>query len=204
MLRRFFNNKDSSTMQISKDAYSSGQIESKLWLCREVEKQIHRKEEQTIWIFGGWVGLLSFLLFSRENLNIKNIRSFDLDSTCEQKANLINENWYWTNQKFKAITADCNNLDYKDFSFADSNAPSLIINTSVEHFSGKRWYFNIPSGKIVAIQSCNLEHPEHVFCAKSEDDLKKQFQFTDLLYSGKLDFNYPTSSFSRYMLIGRK
>ena len=204
MLKKFFENRDSSIIRISKDPFSSGQIESKLWLCRELEKRLNQKEEQTIWILGGWVGLLSFLLFSRENLNIKNIRSFDLDPSCEQTANLINENWHWRNQQFKAKTMDCNNLDYENSSSADSDEPSVIINTAVEHFYSKKWFFNIPSGKMVAIQSCNLKHPDHVFCAQSEDDLKKQFPFTELLYSSTIDFNYPTSSFSRYMLIGKK
>ena len=202
MFRRFFKNRGSSIIRISKDAYSSGQIESKLWLCREMEKRLNQKEEQTIWILGGWVGLLPFLLLSRENLNIKIIRSFDLDPAYEQTAHLINENWNWRNQQFQAETVDCNNLDYKNVS--DSIKPGVIINTSVEHFHSKKWFFNIPSGKMVAIQSCNLKHPNHICCAQSVDDLKKQFPFTELLYSGTLDFNYPTNSFSRYMLIGRK
>ena len=193
-----------STIIVCKDAYSSGQIESKLWLCRELEKQLHKSEAQTIWVLGGWLGLLSFLLLSREHLKIKNIRSFDQDPLCERTADLINENWIWKRQIFKAKTMDCNRIDYNNLSFADSEEPSLIINTSVEHFRSKKWYFNIPSGKLLALQSCNLKHKDHVFCVHSEEEFKEQFQLTNLYYSGTLDFNYPTTSFSRYMLIGRK
>lgn len=193
-----------SVIKINKDAYSSGQIESKLWLCRKIETQIQNKEPQTIWVLGGWVGLLSFLLLSRERLNIKFIRSFDVFPEYEKQADLINENWHWQNQKFKAKTIDCNNLDYTDLSFAGSEEPDLIINTSVEHFHNKKWFSHIPFGKILALQSCNLEHKEHVYCAYSEEEFKGQFPLSDLYYSGTLDFNYTANSFSRYMLIGRK
>ena len=196
--------KNNSTIKIHKDAYSSGQIESKLWLCRKLEEQLGNKEEQTIWLLGGWIGLLPFLLLSRERLNIKAIRSFDLDPLCEKNADLINENWVWKNPKFKAKTIDCNQLDYTALSFANTDKPNLIINTSVEHFKGKKWYSNIPSGKMIALQSCNLRHKDHIFCIHSEEEFKKQFPFTELYYSGTLKFDYPITSFSRYMLIGRK
>ena len=193
-----------SMIKIKRDAYSSGQIESKLWLCRQIEIQLQKKEPQTIWVLGGWVGLLSFLLFSRERLNIKAIRSFDIDPECEKQADFINENWHWRNQKFKAKTKDCNDIDYTDISFAGSEEPDLIINTAVEHFHDKKWYSSIPSGKMLALQSCNLKHKEHVCLAHSEEEFKKQFPLTELYYSGTLNFKYPENSFSRYMLIGKK
>lgn len=191
-------------IKIKQDVYSSGQVESKLWLCREIEKILHKQKAQTIWVFGGWLGLLSFLLLSRENLDIKSIRSFDLDSSSEKLADIINENWKWKAHKFKAKTMDCNEIDYKDISFAESDEPNLIINTSVEHFNSKKWYDNIPSGKIVALQSCDLKHEEHIACVHSEEELKKMFSFKKLLYSGTLKFDYGTHSFSRYMLIVQK
>ena len=193
-----------SSLTIHKDAYSSGQISSKLWLCRELEKQLNGSEPQTIWVLGGWLGLLSFLLLSRERINIKNIYSFDLDSKHERQADLINENWIWMNQKFKAKTMDCSYLDYNKPSSVGSEEPDLIINTSVEHFAGKKWFSNIPFGKMLALQSCNMEHEEHISLAHSETEFKKQFPLSKIYYSGTLEFNYPSFSFARYMLIGVK
>lgn len=195
---------DNGIIQLHKDIYSSGQIESKLWLCRTIEQLLYDKGAQTVWILGGWVGILSFLLLSRERLNVKSICSFDLDPTVEKKACLINENWVWKEKKFKAKTIDCNNLSYTDLHFPESDKPSLIINTSVEHFNSKKWYLNIPSGKIIALQSCNLQHKEHIFCVHSEEEFKTQFNYTKLHYSGTLNFDYKTHSFSRYMLIVEK
>lgn len=155
-------------------------------------------------MLGGWIGLLSFLLLSRERLCIKNIYSFDLDSKCAKQADLVNENWHWMNQKFKAKTKDCNSLDYNNPSSVGSEEPDLIINTSVEHFSSKKWFSNIPLGKTLALQSCNMEHEEHISCVHSETEFKEKFPLTEIYYSGTLDFNYPTNSFTRYMLIGVK
>ncbi len=197
-------NTDDQIIKISRDVYSSGQVESKLWLCRQVEKLLYSQKAQTIWVLGGWVGLLSFLLLSRERLEIKSIRSFDTDFLLEKLADIINGNWVWKDWQFKAKTADCNNLNYKDKSFSDSDEPDLIINTSVEHFKSDEWYKNIPYGKTVVLQSCDLKHKDHINCVHSEEELKKQFEFTKLHYSGKLTFDYKTHSFSRYMLIVEK
>ena len=217
---------NNNTITISKDAYSSGQVESKLWLCRQIEKLICDQEAQTIWILGGWVGLLSFLLLSRERLKIKSIRSFDSNPICKKQAYIINNNWSWKDWKFKAKTIDCNELNYANKpltdqsgdkakktdsedidsyrSFYDSDKPSLIINTSIEHFKSNKWYLNIPNGTILALQSCDMKHEDHISLVYSEDEFKDQFQFTKLHYSGTLTFDYKTHSFSRYMLIFEK
>ena len=191
-------------IKLSNDVYSSGQIESKLWLCRQVEKLLQDQGPQTVWVLGGWVGVLSFLLLSRERLNIKNIRSFDQDSYCEKIADVINENWVWKKWTFKAKTVDCNKLSYTDLSFSDSNEPSLIINTSVEHFNSNQWYSNIPKGKMVALQSCDMKHKDHTCCVHSEEEFKELFPSTKVYYSGALKFNYATWAFTRYMLIVEK
>ena len=196
--------RDNHSVTVSKNAFSSGQIESKLWLCRELEKQLYNNEAQIIWVLGGWTGLLSFLLLSRENLKIKAIRSFDQDPRCEGIADIINENWVWKQWTFKAKTINCNRLQYRDTSFSDSEKPSLIINTSTEHFHSKEWFSNIPSGTMLALQNCNMTYEDHIMCVHSEEEFKEQFPLTDLYYSGTLDFRYPKSFFSRYMLIGRK
>ena len=178
-----------SILTIHKDAFSNGQIGCKALALQRINKYFHNSKLK---LFGFLeVGLLSFLLLNRKQLNIKTIRSFDLDSKFEKQADLVNENWHWMNQKFKAKTIDCNYLDYTDLSFVNSEEPNLIINISVEHFS------SIPFGKMLALQSCNMEHEDHVFCVHSEEEFKKQFPLTDIYYSGTLDFNYPNHSFTR-------
>ena len=189
---------------LNRDIYSNGQIESKLWLCQQVEKLLHNQGPQTIWILGGWLGMLSFLLLSREGLNIKKICSFDQDPDCEKLAPIINNNWSWKNPIFKAKTLDCNKLRYTDLDFSEMGEPSLIINTSVEHFDTDQWYSNIPKGKKIVLQSCDMKHKEHVRLIYSEKEFQKKFPGTKLYYSGSLKFNYPSNPFTRFMLIFEK
>ena len=196
-------------LRLNRDMYSSGQVESKLWLCRKVENLL-KGQTITVWVLGGWNGLLPFLLLSREQLNIKEICSFDQDPACKRIADTINENWIWKQSIFQAETIDCNLMKYKNFSTtarAASNTgtePDLIINTSVEHFQSDKWWTNIPHGKTVALQSCDMKHKEHTGCIHSEKEFKERFPSTEVYYSGALKFDYRTWSFTRYMLIVKK
>ena len=183
------------------DAFSSGQISSKLWLCEQIEN-ISFKHPIVIWIYGGWLGLLSFLLLSRNNLPIKHIRSFDIDPLCAASADIVNENWVWQQWRFKAFTADCNSSTI--FSGEYGELPQLIINTSAEHFTSKSWYDNIQHGTHVAIQSNNLDHNDHKPGHKSLEEFSESYYMINEIFSGKLDFNYTNWSFSRYMKIGIK
>ena len=108
-------------LNVDPDSFSSGQISSKLWLCRELEN-LDIQRPQIIWVYGGWYGLASLLLLSREKFPVKHIRSFDINPDCESIADSLLENWVWQSWKFKAVTADCNNLEF------DNEKPDLIIN----------------------------------------------------------------------------
>ena len=185
------------TLHLIADAFSSGQVSSKLWLCDQLEK-IATDTPKIIWVYGGWYGVASFLLLSRNNMKIKHIRSFDIDPECEKSADGLLENWVWQNWKFKAITADCNDMNFTN------ETPDIIINCSTEHFTTSKWFEDIPKGTLVVLQSNNMTHDDHFSCVDSLADFAKLFPLTPFLYQGTLDFNYPTWKFSRYMLIGNK
>lgn len=181
-------------MHIDKDAFSSGQISSKVWLCKELEKLNHQSIET--WIYGGWYATTAFLLLSRENYQVTRIRSFDADPTCEPIADMINENYLWQNAKFKAYTQDCNTIDEV---YAD-----CIINTSTEHFESNEWFENIPLGTLVVLQGNNMNHDDHESVCTSLEHFKCMYPLSETLYEGELEFTYPKWSFTRYMTIGRK
>lgn len=180
--------------EIDKDAFSSGQIGSKLWLCEELEKLFDRID--SIWIYGGWYGLAAFLLRSRNNIQIGQIRSYDKDQICEEIADIINENWVIDDWKFKAVTADCNHMNPKNI--------DLIINTSTEHFDGISWFIKIPKGTVVALQGNNMPHDDHVIKSNSLKDFLNKYQLSDILFAGEKTFTYPEWKFTRYMVIGTK
>jgi len=185
-------------LSINKDAFSSGQISSKIWLCNELEK-ISMQRMPLIYVYGGWYGVLSFLLLTRNKFPIKKIRSIDIDPNCETIADALLENWVWKNWKFKALTADCNNIDFKIY-----ERPDIIINCSSEHFKTKKWFEDIPSGVMVIIQSNNMDHDDHHSCYESLAEFLADYPMDQTLYKGELPFNYPGWDFSRYMLIGYK
>lgn len=183
-------------LSISKDGFSSGQIGSKLWLCKELEKHICQVDN--IWIYGGWYGLTSFLLRTRNVMNIGKIFSFDLDPNCEKIADTINENWVIDDWKFKAFTKDCNTIIPKP------NEVDLIINTSTEHFNSRDWYWNIRPGTWIVLQGADMQHDDHVFKFNNLKHFCSTFPMTECLFSGHKEFVYPNWSFNRFMIIGIK
>ena len=183
-------------MIVNKDAFSSGQIGSKIWLCEELEKLFDSVD--SIWIYGGWYGVTAFLLNSRGNIQIGKIRSYDVDPKCEAVADMINENWVIDNWKFKAKTQDCNLLDL------DWHGPDLVINTSTEHFESLDWWNSIPKGTTVVLQGNNMPHEDHHIHSSSLDEFIGIYPVSNLLYRGQKEFEYPTWKFSRFMLIGIK
>lgn len=181
---------------LDQDAFSSGQIGSKLWLCEQLESLFTSID--TVWIYGGWYGLTGFLLLSRNNIEIKTIRSLDIDPSCQPIADMINENWVIDNWRFKAFTENCDQIEITD------TKPDLIINTSTEHFTSRAWWNNIPLDTTVVLQGNNMKHDDHHVHTDSLRNFVKQFPLSRTLYAGEKTFTYPDWSFTRFMLIGVK
>ena len=181
-------------MLIDKDAFSSGQIGSKMWLCEELEKL--QWQSSLTYIYGGWYGITAFLLLSRGKFNVNKIRSLDLDPSCQPVADMINELWVWQDWKFKAFTQDCNNYEGQ---FGD-----LIINTSTEHFESMEWFNRIPKGTRVVLQGNNMPHNDHYNTTNSIEQFKKAYPLMEYAFEGSKEFVYPDWSFTRFMVIGTK
>ena len=179
---------------LNKDAFSNGQIDSKLWLCRELEALGWTSDLTRI--YGGWYGVLAFLLLSRENFNVGRIESFDLDPTCESTADMINENWVFKEWQFKAFTLDC--------SQGVRGKPDLIINTSSEHFESMDWFNNIPKGTRVILQGNDMPHDDHIIHSTTLDEFIAHYPLSEIAYQGEKLFVYPEWQFTRYMVIGIK
>jgi hypothetical protein len=174
------------------DAFWRGQILSKEWLITELKKQKHHaKQWPSIDIYGGWVGTLASLLF-QSDLYISNIRSIDIDPSCEDIARTMNQLEVEAG-KFRAVTADmCTTASTAD----------IIINTSCEHISQEqydKWLSSIPTDSLLVLQSNNYKIPEHVRIAKDLEDFKDQSKL-NVIWAGELKL----SMYNRFMIIGRK
>lgn len=192
-------------MNIPMDAFSHGQIDSKQWLVQELlRKDAYwytglSPKDQFVWVFGGWIGVLPFLLLTSKYGARMQIRSFDIDPDCQPIADKINNAWEYNKWQFKAFTADVNQLDYTIY----GGVPTMIINTSVEHFDSDEWFAGIPDGMLVVLQASNMEHEDHRPMDTSIAALSERFPL-NLDYSGYRTYRYPDKSFRRTMLIGTK
>lgn len=186
----------SRTLNVNRDAFSSGQIGSKIWLCEELEKVY--SQINCLGIYGGWYGITHFLLKVRGNIQIDRCVSLDLDPKCQPVADMINELWVWQDWQFKAFTEDCSKSTVllRDI--------DLVINTSTEHFDSMDWWNNIPKGTAVALQGNNMPHEDHHIHSSCLRDFMETYPLSESSYSGEKEFVYPDWRFTRFMVIGTK
>jgi len=170
------------------DAFWSGQLHSKEWLINNL--RAHVESPVSIDIHGGWVGVLASMIF-QSDITVKNIRSIDIDPTCEPIATMMNKGEEIVG-KFRAVTADMCSIR----SDAD-----VIINTSCEHITQDQyevWLSGHPYNSLIVLQSNNYRIPEHVRIAKDLDDFKLQSQLSNILFAGELELPL----YKRFMVIG--
>ena len=172
------------------DAFWSGQLKSKEWLI--VNLRAHVKQFVSIDIHGGWVGVLASMIF-QSDMPVTNIRSVDIDPTCEPIAVNMNKIEEMVG-KFRAVTADMCEIR----SDAD-----VIINTSCEHITQDQydlWLSGMPHNSLLVLQSNNYNIDEHVRIANSLDEFKEQCQLGIVLYAGELELPL----YKRFMIIGQQ
>lgn len=188
------------------DAFSLGQLNSKLWLIDNLPDNLG-----TVFICAGWYGTLAALMFERARSKFDKIRSFDIDETCAPVADTMNRPWVMDGWQFKASTLDILEMNFPSThityrangtSLELTEMPDTIINTSCEHIKDfKNWYSKIPDGKLVILQSNNFyEIEEHVNCVTNAEEFGSLAPMSNLIYSGELELE----KYSRFMLIGTK
>jgi len=169
------------------DSFWKGQIKSKEWLLDNLCPRL--PHNASIDIHGGWNGVLASMLFQKVS-DIKNIRSLDIDPSCEQIASTMNK-LEEMQGRFRAVTADMCEIR----SDAD-----VVINTSCEHISQDQydlWLSGMPYNSMIVLQSNNYEIDEHVRTADSLDTFVQQSQLR-VLWAGELELPL----YKRFMIIG--
>lgn len=193
------------------DAFSQGQLDSKMWLCSELSKiQLHIG---SVFVQCGWIGVLPMLLLGHDSgFGISKIRSFDIDSRCAEMADTLNRPAVTQQWLFKASTIDVNDMAYENFSYKTvkhdgseetiTDSADTIINTSCDHMGmDSAWWDNIPAGKLVILQNNDfVDVNEHDNTIGSVAEFADMYPMSHLLFSGELDCKL----YKRFMLIGRK
>ncbi len=196
------------------DAFSRGQVQSKIWLATELANIQHNFD--TVFLLAGWYGqLLSY--FDAAGIEYNKARIIDIDPlACEISDKVFNLDKI-EGYKAKSVEIDLDKVEWiKDGAkypvtnynnhkvYYEVNMPSLILNTSAEHMTDD-WFFKIKfkeyeSNPIVVIQSNNLADVlEHINCVHSIDHMKKKFPMSEVLYEGEIQL----TGYKRFMLIGR-
>lgn len=191
------------------DCFSRGQLESKLWLVRELNKL--PVDLGTVFLCAGWYGTLATMLFE-SGARIEKIRSFDIDPLCAPIAEIFNKPWVMQDWRFKAVTEDIMGIDYREHHYTVNRSdgstcglrdfPDTIINTSMEHIPNySEWWRSIPKGKLMIVQCNDYEDlEEHISTASSLDEFDVMTPVTNTLFLGELKLE----KYSRFMKIGYK
>ena len=191
-------------------SFSHGQIASKIWLCEELEK--HCKQNDNIYILGGWHNILGFMLSVRKPNFFKKIHNIDMNSEFIKVADQICNAWiielYTGRSHIINTCADANEYELNNNSETD-----IVINCSVEHFNSNDWFNKLPSGTLVCIQSSDIKDKEIIESCDTfvqnqpNGDLAiflNRFPVSEYLYVGTKTFEYPKFGYNRFMMIGRK
>jgi len=170
------------------DAFWSGQLKSKEWLITNLRKNVNTFV--SIDIHGGWVGVLASMIF-QSDIYVTNIRSVDIDPTCEPIATMMNKREEMSG-RFRAVTSDMCEIR----SDAD-----VVINTSCEHITQDQydlWLSGMPHNSLIVVQSNNYNIPEHIRTAGSLEEFKEQSNLA-VTWAGELELPL----YTRYMIIGK-
>lgn len=165
------------------ESFWDTQLASKLWILKTIKE--YNLDVSNVYIFGGWTGVLSSLLLSDRDLNVKKVYSIDIDPWCKP----IAESMCFYDIRFASI---CDDMQ----SFTGYSSPSLVINTSTEHVSQEVydiWYSKIPTKTNVVVQGNNFfACQEHVRCATTLQEFISMNKVSNYLYSGELSNNLYT------------
>ena len=179
------------------DAFWSGQLRSKEWLVDTLVYVIYPERNKEldfpvdVDVHGGWVGTLASMLF-QSAIPIKNIRSVDIDPTCESIATMMNKKEE-IEGRFRAVTADMCNI---------RSDAAIVINTSCEHITQDQydlWLSGMPHNSLLVLQSNNYKIDEHVRIAQNLEEFKQQCGI-QVQWAGELALPL----YTRYMVIGKQ
>jgi hypothetical protein len=177
-------------------AFNHKQVACKMW-ARDALFSHLGPTFATIWILGGWYGVLAAILLDDRRFAIGHVRSIDLDPAVAPVAESLNAEAAATG-RFSTSAADMYGLDYH----RPDARPDLVINTSCEHIPDLQgWLALLPPGMPVLLQSNNYaSEPTHVNIVRSLRHFTDSAGLSRLVYSGELELK----NYTRFMLIGQR
>lgn len=194
------------------EAFHNGQILSKLWMVDILKAVLPKQRQYTFALMGGWIGLLSTLLFWQVNEQVAGAYTFDKDARWAPIADEIHKYYMQSEWRFKASTVDIRELSSINMHCKTRRSsgkqvnlfidPDVIINTSCEHIEGfSSWYRNLLPTQLLALQSNDFFSGDgHVNCCASLEEFAAQTPMREVLFEGELQL----PEYTRFMRIGLK
>lgn len=186
-----------------KDAFSLGQIASKLWLINTLCKITPLQPNPTVAMLGCWIASLAPML--HDSLLIERVYGIDSDPHAIELSEKFNRRLVENEWKYKGIVYDvdllmCNSMEFITSGTAINVKPNWIINTSCEHMSTD-WFDTVDSDQLIIMQTNDSpDYEGHVNTCCDAEDMIKKYPLDNVLYIGGLTL----PSYTRYMQIGYK
>lgn len=185
-----------------KDAFSLGQMASKIWLKNCL--QVVPIQSNTQWaLLGCWIGSLVPLL--HDSFAIKRIYGFDLDPVSISMAEVFNRTYLENDWKFKGVVADVSMMTTNDMEFQTGGEviqvkPDVVINTSCEHM-GTEWFETADSDQLIVMQTNDSpDFAGHINICNNIEDMQSKYPMSKTHFVGSLK----TPVYTRFMQIGWK
>ena len=182
-------------------SFSHGQIQSKTWLCQNLEP--HIPPDARIAILGCWYNVLGFIMLTRNENICQHILGIDIDPSVKETADQINNAWttFGDTPKVSHVTADANTYNLYGY--------RVVVNCSPEHMESNQWFENIDDGATVCLQSSDIDIKDDAVwkCTnpnKSIEDFREKYPLSQYLFAGTKEFRYGDWGYQRFMIIGIK
>lgn len=167
-------------------------IFSKYWLMRELNKI--RPQISTAYVLGSWYGNMALFLTRYKHPQVNQIINVEPNLEFLSTSKRVLDRFGADNVEY--VKQDANDLTYENI---DSN--SVVINTSLTDMQGRKWFDNIPTGTLIALQA--RDH-DPGFKFDSPQDIVTKFVMDHVLYAGSLNLQDPETQYTRFMVIGQK
>ena len=170
------------------EAVFDTQIESKQWLCRELDKVVDHNNFNHVSVLASWYGLV-IVPFLYQTFGEINIDLYDVDEYTTDIAKHIWKDYPLVNVHTADVVFD--EIDYKG---------QVVINTSCEQMMDMKHITKDYPDKIFALQSNDNSNVKwlHINCAMNQRELIEQAGLTNILYKGsKMIYEH-----KRIMVIG--
>jgi len=199
LLKILFTQKRKINNYMELESFSHGQIQSKQWLCEQLEPYL--PNAATICVPGSWHNVLAFMLLTRNPNKYRSIVGIDVDPSVKTLADNICQAWMISPTAIvNNVTQNANSFNYDGY--------NAVINCSVEHFESDEWFRKINPGTIVCIQSSNVDDSGDIWKIsrpnKTYGEFVEKYPLTSYYFSGTKEITYDTGGYSRFMIIGIK